>query len=333
MLTKYLSAICFGAALTSVSTLAMAQGSYILATASTGGTFYPVGVALSTLVKVKLEPSSGVSLSAISSGGSAENLKLMDEDQAQFGMLQGLYGSFAWNGTNPVPKAHKDLRSVSMLWQDVQHFLLDQEYIESGSVQDLQNLYDSGVFSIGARNSGTEGSGRYILNQLGIEVDQINLAYLGFGPTADAMLNRRVSGANIIGGAPVSAVTRLMAETGESTGILEITSAQLARINAEYELWSAYELPANTYPNQSDPVTTIASPVVLTVRRDVPENDVYDITKTMYENLQFLNNIHPATKAMALEKALAGLPMPLHPGAEKFFEEQGLEIPEHLRAE
>lgn len=330
MLTKYLSAICFGAVLAVVSTLATAQGKYILATATPGGTFYPVGVALSTLAKVKLEPSSGISLSAISSGGSAENLKLMDENQAQFGMLQGLYGSFAWKGTGPVPKAYKDLRSVSMLWQDVQHFLLDEEYTESGNVEDLQGLYDSGAFSIGARNSGTEGSGRYILNQLGIDADQLDLAYLGFGPTADAMLNGRVSGANIIGGAPVSAVTRLMAETGDNVDILEITSAQLERINAEFELWSAYQLPANTYPNQSEPVTTIASPVVLTVRSDVPEEHVYAITKTMYENLPFLNNIHPATKAMALEKAIAGLPMPLHAGAARYFEEQGLAIPERL---
>ncbi|SDL62053.1 hypothetical protein SAMN05661010_02119 [Modicisalibacter muralis] len=330
MLTRYLSAICFGAVLTAVSTLAAAQGQYILTTATTGGTFYPVGVALSTLTKVKLEPTSGISLSAISSGGSAENLKLMDENQAQFGMLQGLYGSFAWNGTGPVPKAYKDLRSVSMLWQDVQHFLLDKEYIESGNVQDLTNLYEKGAFSIGARNSGTEGSGRYILGQLGIDVNRLNLAYLGFGPTTDAMLNGRVSGANIIGGAPVSAVTRLLAQAGENVDILEITPAQLERINAEFELWSPHELPANTYPNQNEPVTTIASPVVLTVRSDVPEEHVYAITKTMYENLPFLNNIHPATKAMALEKAIAGLPMPLHAGAARYFQEQGLEIPEHL---
>jgi TRAP-type uncharacterized transport system substrate-binding protein len=50
----------------------------------------------------------------------------------------------------------------------------------------------------------------------------------------------------------------------------------------------------------------------------------------MYENLAFLNNIHPATEAMALEKAIAGLPMPLHPGAVRYFEEQGIEIPDRL---
>ncbi|MGB1027913.1 MAG: TAXI family TRAP transporter solute-binding subunit, partial [Rhodospirillaceae bacterium] len=71
---------------------------------------------------------------------------------------------------------------------------------------------------------------------------------------------------------------------------------------------------------------------VLGVHADADEESVYLITKTIYENLAFLNNIHPATKAMAIEKAIAGLPAPLHPGAAKFYLEQGIEIPERLIA-
>ena len=61
------------------------------------------------------------------------------------------------------------------------------------------------------------------------------------------------------------------------------------------------------------------------------ENHVYLLTKTMYENLPFLQAIHPATKAMAVEKSMAGLPVPLHPGAQRYYEEVGLEIPAHLK--
>ena len=72
--------------------------SYILATASTGGTYYPVGVALATLSKVKLAPKQHFSLAAISSAGSGENIKLLNDNQAQFAILQGLYGAWAWQG-------------------------------------------------------------------------------------------------------------------------------------------------------------------------------------------------------------------------------------------
>ncbi len=314
------------------SALAQESHQYIMGTATTGGTYYPVGVALSTLVKVKLEPETGIALSAISSAGSSENLKLMDEDQAQFGILQGLYGAYAWEGEGPVPKAYKDLRSVSMLWQNVEHFVVNNDVVDSGTIDDMTNLYGE-PFSIGARNSGTEGSGRYILGQLGIEPDEMDIAYLGYGPSADALQNGTIDGMNIPAGVPASAVTRAYANADGDITTLDFTEEQLEKVNSKFELWSAYDIPAGTYPNQDEVIHTIAQPNILAARADVPDDDVYAITKAMYENLPFLNNIHPATKAMALEKAIIGLPMPLHPGAARFFEEQGLEIPERLIAE
>ena len=91
-------------------------------------------------------------------------------------------------------------------------------------------------------------------------------------------------------------------------------------------------IPAGTYPNQDKDVNTIAQPNFLAARADLEDEAVYLITKTIYENLPFLNAIHKATKVMAVEKALAGLPMPLHPGALKYYQEVGLTIPEHLIA-
>lgn len=320
------------AATLSFSSAVSAEGNYVMGTATTGGTYYPVGVALSTLIKVRLEPTSNISVSAISSAGSGENLKLMDENQIQFGILQGLYGAWAWNGSGPVPKAYKNLRSVSMLWQNVEHFVVRSSMAETGTMDDMKNLYGES-FSIGARNSGTEGSGRFILGKLDIDLEQMDMAYLGYGPSADSLQNGNIDGMNIPAGVPASAVTRAYANMGEEITTLDVTEEQLAKINSEFELWTPYEIPAETYPNQAKAINTIAQPNILSVRADVPEEDVYEITKTIYANLPFLNNIHPATKAMALEKAIAGLPMPLHPGAARFYREQGLEIPERLIAE
>lgn len=310
---------------------AQEERSYILATATTGGTYYPVGVALATLVKVKLQPKHKIDMAAISSAGSGENVKLLRENQAQFAILQGLFGQWAWNGTGPLaeegPQRH--LRSVTMLWQNVEHFILYNDYVTSGTVDDLKNIAGK-PFSIGKKNSGTEGSGRTILTNLGIDPESFELVYLGYGPTADALQNGQVVGANLPGGPPVSAITRAMAAVGDRLTILEFTDEQMRRANGDGNLWTRYVLPADTYPNQPEPVNTIAQPNFLGVRADVDEEAVYLITKTIYENLPFLQNIHAATKAMALEKAIAGLPAPLHPGALRYYREAGLEIPEHL---
>jgi uncharacterized protein len=319
----------------SAATTSQAQDtrSYILTTATTGGTYYPVGVALATLMKVKLEPTENLSMSAISSAGSGENVKLMREDQAQFGILQALFGAWAADGSGMLeaegPQPH--LRSISMLWVNVEHFVVTKDMAKTGTIDDLAE-FGGAPFSIGARNSGTEGSGRAILAGLGIDPEEVfEVVYMGYTPTAEALQNGTVKGANLPGGVPVSAVAQAFAAMGDDMVILGFTEEQIARANSQFELWPSYEIPADTYPGQSEAVTTVAQPNFLAVRDDIPEEDVYLITKTMYENLPFLQNIHAATNDMALEKALAGLPIPLHPGALRFYEEQGIEVPDRLK--
>ncbi len=307
--------------------------SYILATATTGGTYYPVGVALATLVKVKLEPKQHISMSAISSAGSGENVKLLRENQAQFAILQGLFGAWAWTGTGMLKGEGKQehLRSISMLWQNVEHFVVTKAKAPSGTIDDLKQ-FGGAPFSIGAHNSGTEGSGRAILQGLGIDPEQMfDVAYMGYTPSAEALQNGTIVGANLPGGVPVSAVAQAFAAAGGNLVILDFTDEQMARANSVYDLWSRYQIPAATYPGQDQAVSTIAQPNFLAVRDDIPDDDVYQITKAMYENLPFLQNIHAATKAMALDKAIAGLPVPLHPGAVRFYEEQGMTIPDRLK--
>ena len=308
--------------------------SYILATASTGGTYYPVGVALATLTKVKLEPKHKLSLSAINSAGSGENVKLLRENEAQFAIMQGLYGAWAWNGEGKVKESgpQKQLRSVSMLWQNVEQFVVKSDYAKSGTVEDLKAFGDT-KFSIGKKNSGTEGSGRQILGGLDIDPNKFDLAYMGYGASADALQNGTIEGMNIPAGVPTSAITRAYAALGSDMTILNFTDEQIKAANGKYKLWTRFVIPANTYPGQTKDINTMAQPNFLAVRDDISDDDVYMITKTIYENLPFLNGIHKATKAMALEKAIAGLPVPLHPGAVRYYKEMGLDIPAHLIAE
>lgn len=315
-----------------VATSVSAQDrSYILATASTGGTYYPVGVALATLSKVKLTPKHQFSLSAISSAGSGENVKLLNENEAQFAILQGLYGAWAWSGEGPYSKTGRQekLRSVSMLWQNVEHFIVRAELAKTGTVTDLNNL-ENKKFSIGKKNSGTENSGRQIMKELSVNPDKFKLAYMGYGGSASALQNGTIDGMNTPAGVPVGAVTQAFAALGSDIQLLSFTDEQIKKANGNYQLWTKYVIPANTYPGVDKPITTIAQPNFLAVREDISEEDVYQLTKAIYENLPFLQGIHKATKAMAIEKAIAGLPVPLHPGAARYYKEMGINIPEAL---
>ncbi|MGI9250378.1 MAG: TAXI family TRAP transporter solute-binding subunit [Pseudohongiellaceae bacterium] len=303
---------------------------YVLTTATTGGTFYPVGVALATIAQAELYEAEGISLTAISSAGSLENVKLLRDNEAQFAILQGPFGAWSWNGEGPVSRPQTHIRSIGALWQNVEHFVLLSELATTGLIMDLDSL-DGERYVLGARNSGAEQTGRFILDTLGIDyAEKFTLGYMTYGPTSSAIQDGNIVGMNVPAGAPVSAITRAYALMGERMTVLDWTEEALDKINARYPLWDWYVLPPGTYPNQSEEIRTISSPNVLVTRVDISEDVVYAITKVIWENLPTLQEIHGATKDMRLEIAVRGLGAPLHPGALRYYNEMGLEIPERL---
>ena len=309
------------------------ENDYVLNTASTGGTYHPVGTAIATLSKVKLLPKEKFSLTAVNSAGSGANVQALAAGTAQFAILQGLYGSYAATGTGPVSEPQTNMRSVSMLWQNVEQFILANDLVSKGTVSDIMAAKGMTV-GMGKENSGTLGSNTVLLSGLGLDFNNdFEFVYAGYGPTVDAMANGQVVAAGVPSGPPTSAVTKLMSTNEGKFSLLSVTAEEAEMMDGGRNLWTPYTIEAGTYPGQSEAVTTVAQPNFLAVNADVDENHVYLLTKTLYENLAFLQAIHPATNAMNVEAAMAGLPVPLHPGAARYYKEVGLDIPERLLAE
>ncbi|UCG63962.1 MAG: TAXI family TRAP transporter solute-binding subunit [Deltaproteobacteria bacterium] len=303
----------------------------VLATATTGGTYYPVGVALSTLWSLKLrnEKPAAIKVNPITSAGSGENINMLKGKEVEMAILQGLFGKMAWNGTDIYKgKPMKDLRSITLLWPNVEHFVIYQGKVKTGTITDIEGL----KFSIGRAGSGTERSGLTIMSGVGMGRDDVKAEYLGYFESSKAMKDKRVEGANLCAGPPVAAVTDLFATPGMKVQILEFTDEQLKAINAKTAYPGfRYKIPANTYPGQKMEIKTIAQPNFLGIRADADPAIVYTLTKTIYENLPYLYAIHQATKFMKLELATSGLPCPLHPGALKYYQEVGgVMIPDSL---
>lgn len=316
-----------------VTTLTFAQNkkSYIIATASAGGTYYPVGVAIATLATNKLGDV-GISMSAITSAGSGENIQLLKNRETDFAILQGLFGSMAWQGKGKYKgKPEKDMRSVTMLWENVEHFTIYSEYANTGNIKDIANL-EGERFSIGKRGSGTETSGKSILSALGFDVkEDFDFEHMGYSASATAMQDRRILGMNIPAGPPVSAITQAYATIGsDKVTVLNFTDEQIETISQSYPVWSRFVIPAETYPGQVKDINTISQPNFLAVTPDLPDDDVYKLLETIYSNLEYLHKMHKATNAIKLDRAVSGLPIPLHPGAAKFYKDKGIEVPENL---
>lgn len=305
--------------------------SYIIATATPGGTYYPVGVALGALMTVKLHQSHNITATAITSAGSGENIHMLCTKEADFAILQALFGAMFYYGERRYEgKPVRELRSITGLWKNVEHFIVLNKYAKTGNIEDLHSL--NRKFSIGKRGSGTEGSGKVILEAVGIDPDQdIKLEYLGYNGSIQSIIDARIVGANIAAGIPASSITQLFAQKGgDKITILQFSDTQLEKVRTSYPIWTRFVIPPNTYPGQSKAIQTIAQPNFLACRSDLSEDTVYLVTKTIFENLVYLRSIHQATAALELENALEGLPLPLHPGAVKYYRDQGIIIPERL---
>ena len=219
-----------------------------------------------------------------------------------------------------------------MLWQNVEQFVIAADKVKTGTVDDLKALKGMSM-GMGKQNSGTIGSNGVLMSGLGMDINKdYKLVFAGYGPTADALANGQAVGAGLPSGPPTGAITKLMAANSGKFTILNVTADQAKAMDGGRNLWTPYTIAAGTYPGQDKDVNTIAQPNFLAVNDSVDEEHVYLLTKTMYENLGFLQAIHPATKAMAVEKAIAGLPVPLHPGAARYYKEAGITIPDALMA-
>ena len=109
----------------------------ILTTGTTSATYYPVGVALATLVSA--DQDSAFSLSAISSGGSLENAKLLRDNQAQLATMLSIFATWAYEGEGPILNPQSHLRAVTAPWPNVEHLLLKSELVTDGTFQILVN--------------------------------------------------------------------------------------------------------------------------------------------------------------------------------------------------
>lgn len=294
-----------------------------ITTASVGGTYYPIGVGLGNIWTEKVP---GIRATGQSSAGSVENIDQLRNGEADLAILQGLIGAQAVEGSGRfMGNTYDDLRSIAMLWPNVEHFLLSDKKVKSGDLSDIKG----NSYSIGPQASGTEESTLIIMKGVGLTKDDIFPEHLGYDAAVAAMRDGRLEGASTPAGVPVAAVMDMYASGYKGT-ILEVTDEQLEGINKVYNTWFRYVIPAGTYPKLDKDVKTIAMPNFLGTSAKADEELIYKLTKAMYENLEQVQKLHNSARLITLETALDGLPAPLHAGAYKYFKEAGLSIPDGL---
>ena len=284
-------------------------------TGGTSGVYYPLGVALSQIYGKAL-PDAKVSVQATKA--SAENLNLLQAGRGEIAFTLGDSLSDAWKGDADAGFATplKKLRGIAGIYPN---YIQIVATADSG-IKTLADLKGKSL-SVGAPKSGTELNSRAILEAAGLSYKDLGkVEYLPFAESVDLMKNRQLNATLQSAGLGVSALRDLAASM--KIVVVEIPADVVAKIGDP-----AYQpavIPANTYEGQTKDVPAIAIQNFLVTHEGVSTDTVYKMTKAMWENLDALVAAHSAGKAIKKENALKGMPVPLHPGAEKYYREIGL---------
>jgi TRAP transporter TAXI family solute receptor len=301
---------------------AMGQTQLSIATGGTGGVYFPLGGGLAELINTHLE---GYAAVAEVTGASVENMGLVsrgDSDIA-FALADTVYQ--AYNGTGAFEgRALPELRTLAGVYPNAVQIVA----LADAGVDSLDDLAGKRV-SVGAPGSGTEVNAQTLLEANGITYDDIDEQRLNFNETADALRDGDIDVGIWSVGPPTSSILNLAA-TREIV-LIPLSTEEIANAQAAEPTFAPYTLTAGMYDGMDADVTTVGIPNALVVNADLDEEVVYQITRLIFERVDDLRAIHPAANDTTVEFTMASSPIPLHPGAIRYFEEIGAEIPDALR--
>lgn len=308
-------ALGLGAAL-ATSTVAMAQQQFVnVLTGGQSGVYYPLGVSLSQIYG-KTIPNARATAQVTKA--SAENLNLLQAGRGELAFSLADSVSYAWNGVEEAGFKNKldKLRGLSATYNNYIQIVAS----ESSGIKTLADLKGKRV-SVGAAKSGTELNARAILKAAGLSyADLAKVEYLPFGESVELMKNRQLDATLQSAGLGVASIRDLA--TSVPITVVAIPADVVAKVGD-----AAYQpgvIPANTYSGQTADVATAAIPNFLITHAGVSNDLAYQMAKQMYENLDTLYAAHNAAKAIKRDNAIKGMPVPLHPGAERYYKEVGL---------
>jgi TRAP transporter TAXI family solute receptor len=331
MKTLLAVAVC-GAMFTGASS-AQEMKFFRIGTGGAGGTYFPIGGIIANAISNP--PGSrecdkggncgvpGLVAMAQSTNASAHNVNAIQAGQMEAGLSGAATLHFAYNGLEKfADNAKPDLRIIANLYPEDLHLVLPK----GGSLASLADLEGKRV-GIAQAGSGTQIAVELIIADHGINRDNIDEAELNNSQSAERLADGQLDAYFYAAGTPVAAIIQL--DNTKGLELYSFTDEEVKMGNATVPYYIASTIPAGTYPGVTYDVNTLAVSGILVTNINQDEELIYEITKALWSDTarKLLDNGHSKGKVITLETALdgvAGIGVPLHPGAERFYKEQGL---------
>lgn len=289
----------------------------VIGTGGTGGVFYPYGGGIARILSEKMP---NTEATAEVTGGSVDNNKLLAKGEIDIGLstldsaFEASRGSGVYEDVGPVP-----LCAIANLYQSFIHVVA----LEESGINTIEDMKGKRI-SIGSAGSSTEVAARRILEVAGINPDtDIDRDNLGVSESVNAIKDRKIDAFFWIGGLPTAAVKDLVSTPGIKVKFIP-TGQYADKLREKYgPLYVRTTLDKAIYNLEAD-VDGIGIGNAMLVNAKTNEQLVYDILKTIFDNLEEVRTIHPEARKLSLEAASTGSSVPYHPGAIRFYTERGV---------
>jgi TRAP transporter TAXI family solute receptor len=284
-----------------------------IGTGGTSGTYYPLGGAMAEIISKNVP---GVNATAVATAATVANLNKLGEKEFQMVMVQNDVTYYAYSGTEMFKdKKMASLRGIASLYYETIQIVT----LASTGIKSFDDLKGKRI-AVGAAGSGTEINTRQILELVGLTYNDIRPQYLSFAEAANGLRDGNTDAALVTAGIPTAAIRDVAAQ--KDVVLVPVPESLATKIIAKYPFYTRYVVPKDTYPKQAADVPTLAVKAILVVDASMSDQVAYNVTKAIFTNLDRLALAHAQGKVIKKETALEGLPVPVHPGAEKFFKGQ-----------
>ncbi|QQK78015.1 TAXI family TRAP transporter solute-binding subunit [Salicibibacter cibarius] len=284
-----------------------------IAAGGTEGVYYQIASAMSNVYEAE-----GIDTSVQATGASVENINLLQSDQAELAIVMADAMEQADEGFGPFEDEGPmdNLVGISGLYPNVVQIITT----EDSGIETFSDLEGMNV-AIGDANSGVELNARMMFEAHDMSYDDINEDYLDYGEAIDQIRNGVIDAAFVTSGLPNPAAMDL-GSTHDVT-VVEVEDDGMEYLEENYDSFLEHEVPADTYDNDED-IQTAAITNLLVPNPDLTDEEVYELTRAFYENLEDIQASNVAAEDIDIENVEEGLNVPMHPGAEQYFEEEGV---------
>lgn len=319
-LLKLISILCVAFIMIVFAGCSAQKTEYIsIGTGGTGGTYYPYGGAMASIINKHVE---GFQATAEVTGASVENIRLLESGEAQLVMAMNDVVYHALNGKGAFEKP-VEVRTLFEMYPNVFHAVT----LKNSNIKTMQDLVGKKV-SVGAPGSGTETMSNLVLDSLGISYDEFEVFRLSFSENTQGLKDGVIDVGIWSVGPPTSSIMDLA--TTHKIRILSFTDEEINKVTEKHPYYSSWKLEPGTYSGQEEEVITPAVWNTVVVHKDMSEETAYKLVKAIFENADELVDVYVGAKNTTPENTIKNAVAPLHPGVIKYFKELGLEVPDKL---